>query len=105
MDVLYDKIDQLSYPTRIELYYNGDITSTLSTTRFISYDDQNYLIGISPNGKSPLFLLLLFSLNHSQHIEYQILYQHFFVIHQWLLCLHDKLLPSPLKRDYIQIPI
>lgn len=54
MDVLYDKIDQLSYPTRIEFYYNGDITSTLSTTRFISYDDQNYLIGISPNGKSPL---------------------------------------------------
>lgn len=62
----YFLVDQLSYPTRIELYYNGDISSTLSSQRFLSYEDEFYIFGLSPSGKHVFtgrvyYLMVVFS--------------------------------------------
>lgn len=35
------------------MYYNGDISSTFSSERFISYNDQYYIFGVSPGGHNP----------------------------------------------------
>lgn len=46
--------DKLSYPTHIDLYYNGDISTSLSTQRFLSYEDEEYIVGLSPVKKYAL---------------------------------------------------